>query len=93
MASCACRYHNSLSCSISICLPTPLPGRHPSCLCIFHPNTASGPNQIHGKLLFNESVNETKGLGLFLEEVFQEKLKTTCKTIVQGLLVEHSEAQ
>lgn len=96
VAPCARMYHSSLSWIIIVCLPTPLHGRwllHLSCLCIFHPNTASGPNQIHGTLLFNESVNETKGLRLFREEVFQEKNKTTYKAMVQGLVVERSEVQ
>ena len=55
-------------------LPTTL-GRHWSphstCLCILCPNTASSSKQVHSKYLFHESVDEAKGLGLFLEELFQ----------------------
>lgn len=51
----------------------------PECLCVFHPNTASGPNQVHSPRLFSESVNETKGLGLFLEELVQEKKNNSRK--------------
>lgn len=37
-----------------------------------HENT----NRVHSKSLFNESVNEMKGLGLFLALRFQEKKQT-----------------